>query len=119
MNIRKTIILVSGVATLALPAVARAADAEAGKAMFDMVCKYCHKSDYDDKYGPGLKGVLERVDEAWLDNWLKDPAAMVKSDEHAKDLRQSNDFDMTMPAIPAMKDPYARANMIEYLKTLK
>ena len=119
MDIRKAIILVSGVAALALPTVARAADAEAGKAMFDMVCKYCHKSDYDDKYGPGLKGILERVDEAWLDNWLKDPAAMVKSDEHAKALRESNDFDMTMPAIPAMKDPDVRANMIEYLKTLK
>ena len=37
MDIRKAIIPVSGVAALALPAVATASDAQAGKAMFDMV----------------------------------------------------------------------------------
>ncbi len=94
-------------------------DATAGKAMFDMVCKYCHRSDYDDKYGPGLKGISERVDEGWLHRWLRDPSVMVKTDEHAKALRESNAYNMTMPAIPAMKDPQARADVIAYLKTLK
>jgi len=104
---------------LASPMQAEAADAVAGKAMFDMVCSYCHKSDYEDKYGPGLQGIMDRVDAAWLDRWLADPVVMVKTDEYAKALRESNSYDLTMPAIPAMKDPEARANMIEFLKTLQ
>jgi len=119
MHFRKLNSMLFGLAVLVLPVQAFAADAAAGKAMFDAVCSYCHRSDYDDKYGPGLQGIMERVDEAWLDRWLADPAAMVKTDEHAKALRESNEFGMTMPQIPAMKDPEARANMIEFLKTLQ
>ncbi len=119
MRIKKLLAISAIPAMMAFPVLVEAADAEAGKAMFDMVCKYCHNSDYDDKYGPGLKGVMERVDEAWVDRWLLDPSAMVKTDEYAKSLRESNNFDMTMPIIPAMKDPYARANVIEFLKTLR
>jgi len=95
-----------------------AGDAAAGEAMFNLVCVHCHKNDYDDKFGPGLKGIMDRVDEAWLDRWLADPAEMIKTDEHAKALHESNEYGMTMPSIPAMKDPQARANVIAYLKTL-
>jgi len=106
-------------AVLTSPMQAVAADAVSGKAMFDMVCSHCHNVDYEDKYGPGLQGIMERVDAAWLDRWLADPLSMVETDEHAKSLRESNSYNMTMPAIPAMKDPETRANMIEFLKTLQ
>jgi len=94
-------------------------DAEAGRKMFDMVCRHCHNNSYDDKFGPGLKGIMERVDEAWLDAWLKDPEAMVKSDDYARGLRESNAYGMTMPRIPAMRDAKARADVIAFLRTLK
>jgi len=98
---------------------AMAADAKAGKVIFDAVCSHCHRTDYDDKFGPGLGGIKDRVSDAWLDAWLQDPEAMVKTDEYAKALRESNDYGMTMPQIPAMKDPKSRADVIEYLKTLE
>lgn len=96
-----------------------AADVEAGKKIFDQSCTYCHKSDYDDKFGPGLAGVTERRDAAWIDKFLQNPAEMIKSDEYAQSLKEGNEYNLTMPALPEMKDPAKREDVIEYLKTIE
>lgn len=95
------------------------ADAAKGKQIFEQVCAYCHRLDDKAKFGPGLKGITERVSVEWLNAWLKDPVTFMKTDEYARNLQQNNKFGMTMPAIPEMRDDEKRANVIEFLKTLK
>jgi len=92
-----------------------------GKAHFDTICSHCHNITYDESRigAPGLKGVLERHDEEWLNHWIKSPESFAKVDGKAKDLISSNKFGLAMPTIPAMQDDQARADIIAYLKTLK
>ena len=68
---------------------------------------------------PGLKGVLERYDATWLNQWLKSPEAFAKVDETAADLLGSNKYGLKMPTLPEMQNAQNRADMIAYLKTLK
>ncbi len=96
-----------------------AADVEVGKKIFDQSCTYCHKSDYDEKFGPGLAGILERRDAEWVDKFLLDPAEMIKSDEYAQTLKEGNSYGLTMPALPEMKDPAKRRAVIDYLRTIE
>ena len=96
-------------------------NAESGKALFDTICAHCHKTTYDESRigAPGLQGVLERHEVAWLNEWIKSPEAFSKKDEYAKDLISSNQFGLAMPTLPAMQDDQKRADIIEFLKTLK
>jgi cytochrome c len=115
----KWVIAVAMIASL--PAVAMAADAEAGKTVFNK-CKACHKVDKN-AVGPHLGGVVGRKagslpdynysaalkgsgitwDEASLDKWLHGPSKMVPG---------------TKMIFPGVKDDTDRANLIAYLKTL-
>lgn len=98
---------------------ANAASVEAGKKIFEQSCTYCHKSDYDEKFGPGLAGVTERRDVAWLDRFLSNPAEMIKTDEYAQTLHENNKYGLTMPSLPEMQDAKKRQDVIEYLKTIQ
>ena len=100
-----------------IPSSALAADVEAGKALFTQICSYCHNSNYDDKFGPGLAGVLDRRDAIWLDEFLKNPREMIGKDQDAKDLSQS--YPMAMPTLPDMQDEKKRADIIAYMATLE
>ena len=101
-----------------------AADAAAGKKQFKK-CKACHSvKDGDNKIGPTLYKIVGRAsaaisgfeysdgmkalgitwDEASLDKWIKKPKAMVKG---------------TKMIFPGLKKADKRADLIEYLKTLK
>jgi len=95
--------------------VASAADAIAGKAIFDKVCAYCHAVDGSDKIGPSLMGIGGRRDEAWLHGWLISPSEMIKKDADAKVVRGNSKYNMNMPTIPLMKDETKRADVIAYL----
>ncbi|OIO74339.1 MAG: hypothetical protein COS35_04790 [Zetaproteobacteria bacterium CG02_land_8_20_14_3_00_50_9] len=107
------------VGVAATQSAALAADAAEGEKIYKAVCIHCHMSDgYEEKFGPGLKDIMQRVDVAWVDQWLKNPAEMLKTDEYAKSLRETNAFDFSMPTLPDMQDDEKRANVIEYLKTL-
>jgi cytochrome c len=106
----------------AVPVAAVAADADAGKAVFNK-CKACHQVDKN-AVGPHLGGVVGRKaasvegynysdalkksgitwDEAALDKWLQGP---------------SKDVPGTKMIFAGIKDEGDRANLIEYLKTLK
>jgi len=98
---------------------ASAASVEAGKKIYDQACVYCHKLDYDEKFGPGLAGIMERRDAAWVDKFLENPKKMIESDEYAQTLKEGNEYGLTMPSLPQMQDPAKRQDVIEYLKTLE
>ena len=96
-------------------------DAVRGAKTFESICSHCHLVTYDESRvgAPGLKGVLERHDEKWINQWLKGPESFAKTDETAKALIESNKYGVKMPTFPEMQDPLNRADVIEYLKTLK
>jgi len=107
------------VVTLTISSNAMAADLAAGKTIFEQSCAYCHQAGYDEKFGPGLAGILERRDVEWLDKFIKNPAEMIKTDEYAQALHEGNDYGLTMPTMPEMQDAKKRQDVIEYLKTLQ
>ena len=92
-----------------------------GALTFDSICAHCHLITYEESRvgAPGLKGVLDRHDVKWLHQWLKGPEAFAKIDDTAKALIGSNKYGMKMPTFPEMQDDQRRADVIEYLKTLK
>lgn len=106
----------------AVPVAAVAADADAGKTVFNK-CKACHQIDKnavgphlgnligrkagsleDYKYSDALKKSGITWDDASLDKWLLSPA---------------KDVPGTKMIFAGIKDDTDRANLIEYLKTLK
>lgn len=98
-------------------------DAEAGAALYKKKCKNCHATEAGKhKNGPSLAGIMGRKagstdytkykglkgfdavwDEANLDKFLANPKKFVGAKTMAYKLKKEND----------------RANVIEYLKTLK
>lgn len=117
---RKWILAIAMIASA--PAAALAADAESGKTVFNK-CKACHQVDKN-AVGPHLGGIVGRKaasvadynyseplkasgitwDEASLDKWLQGPSKLVPG---------------TKMIFAGVKDDTDRANLIEYLKTLK
>ncbi len=90
----------------------------AGEQIFKEKCSVCHKTTEQQLVGPGLKGVMERRDEKWVDKWLENPAGVLKSgDKTAVELKKH--FFRTMPTLPEMQEPVNRKKIIEFLKTLK
>jgi cytochrome c len=106
----------------AVPVAAMAADADAGKAVFNK-CKACHQVDKNGvgphlgqvvgrkaasvegfKYSPALEKSGLTWDEATLDKWLQGPSKLVPG---------------TKMIFPGIKDETDRANLIAYLETLK
>jgi len=109
--------------TFSLPLAAEefTADAARGAKSFQTICAHCHNITYDESRvgAPGLKGVLERHDAKWLDQWVKSPEAFAKVDEVAATLLSSNKYGLKMPTLPEMQNAKNRADIIAYLKTLK
>jgi len=89
-----------------------AGDAGSGAKLFKKKCKACHLLDDKKKVGPGMKGVFGRtseiagkLDEAGMQAWLKDPAAVNKDSKMAKLFKTK------------LKDDEI-ADLVAYLKTL-
>ncbi|MDQ7059057.1 MAG: cytochrome c [Ghiorsea sp.] len=104
--------------TKAVASTVQIGDIQKGKVVFDRLCIHCHKSNYDEKFGPGLAGIVERRDKQWLHAFLKKPNQMIKDDEYAKNLKENNAYNLTMPAFPEMQNKQDREDMIAYLATL-
>jgi len=96
-------------------------DAINGEKIFKAYCAHCHNSsDKESRVGaPGLKDVLSRHDEAWINQWIKSPETLVKTDHKALQISKSNRFGLTMPTLPAMQEEQNRRDVIAYLKTLE
>jgi cytochrome c2 len=114
----KSLAYLSCAIVLCLPLSVDAADVQAGKNIYTQICSYCHKANYDDKFGPGLAGIAERRDNKWLDAFLQDPEKMIKNDEYAQNLKENNSYNLTMPKLPDMQDQQKRADVIAFLETL-
>jgi nitrite reductase (NO-forming) len=86
------------------------AEAARGKLAFESKCLACHSIGQGKKLGPDLAGVSKQRDAAWLTRWLKDPAKMLETDEHAKAmLKESNN-------IPMPNQNLTDAEIREYIK---
>jgi len=114
-------LMLVGAFSLPLSAEEFTPDAARGSKVFKTICTHCHTVTYDESRvgAPGLKGVLERHDAKWLNQWLKSPEAFAKVDETAADLLGSNKYGLKMPTLPEMQDKNNRADIIAYLETLK
>jgi len=96
-------------------------DVKHGQKIFESICIHCHNiTNKISAVGcPGLKDVLTRHDEAWINQWLQEPEIFSKKDEKAKAVVAANPYGLIMPTIPEMQIEQDRKDIIEYLKTLK
>ncbi|WP_300185378.1 c-type cytochrome [Bradyrhizobium sp.] len=98
----------------ALPSAANAADASAGKQLFqDKTCSACHTIGKGPLVGPDLKDVTKRRPHDWLEQWITAPdAVLAKKDEYAVNLMHQY-HDMAMPNLGLSKGDVD--NIIAYL----
>lgn len=74
------------------------AQAPNGEKLFKDNCTQCHSAGENKVIGPGLKGIHDRRDEAWLLKWTKNSQTLIKAgDEYA--VKIFNDYGkVVMPA---------------------
>jgi mono/diheme cytochrome c family protein len=97
-------------------AFAQDGDAAAGETLYKNNCAQCHATGSEVVVGPGLKGIEERRDYAWLKKWINNPAAVIGSgDKYAVELYEKyNKTQMT--AFPSFGDAEIK-NILAYVKT--
>lgn len=112
---KKLLTLVALVFVLTLNTFAQDGDAAAGETLFKNNCAQCHATDASVVVGPGLAGIEDRRDAAWLKKWINNPAAVISSgDKYAVALYEKyNKTQMT--AFPAYGDAEIK-NILAYVK---
>ncbi|MEQ9266021.1 MAG: cytochrome c [Balneolaceae bacterium] len=86
-----------------------------GKAIFNLKCSACHKTDK--RYiGPAMQDIFERRTPEWVMNMILNPEGMVAEDPIARQLLI--DFNGTPMANQNLTQEEARA-VLEYFRTLK
>lgn len=102
----------------AAPAAAPAADGDIakGESLFKNNCAQCHATSAETVVGPGLAGIEDRRDYAWLKSWINNPMGVIASgDKYANDLY--NKFNKTqMTAFGNFGDPEVKA-VLAYIKS--
>ena len=84
-----------------------------GEILFDKNCSGCHNFKQNN-IGPQLSGVTKEVSVEWLQNFIKDPNALIKSkDQRAQSLYKQ--YKTVMPAFSLKND--AINNIIAFLNT--
>jgi cytochrome c2 len=108
-------------AAAATPAAATAApaadgDVAKGETLFKNNCAQCHAVTADVVVGPGLKGIEERRDYAWIKKWVNNPMGVIGSgDKYANELYAK--FNKTqMTAFGNFGDPEVKA-VLAYIKS--
>lgn len=86
--------------------------AEQGKVVFEAKCSSCHNATDVKKTGPGLKGVTERRQPAWIMNMITNPVEMTQKDPTAKELLATHLTQMTFQDV---NDDQAK-QILEYLR---
>ncbi len=66
-----------------------------GHTIFETKCSACHKPTDQKVVGPGLKGVTQRRQPAWILNMITNPLEMTKTDPTAKELLATHLTQMT------------------------
>ncbi len=113
---KKSLTLVALVFVLTINTFAQDGDAAAGETLFKNNCAQCHAVGAEVVVGPGLAGIEERRDYAWLKKWINNPAAVISSgDKYAVELYEKyNKTQMT--AFPAYGDAEIK-NILAYVKS--
>lgn len=76
---------------------------EQGKQVFDQKCVGCHTIGQGDRVGPDLKGVTQRRDRAWLEQWISAPDRMIgQGDPIARELLSK--YKTPMPNLGLTRD---------------
>jgi cytochrome c2 len=58
-----------------------------GKELFENNCKSCHATSDEIVIGPGLKGISQRRDLAWITKWVQNSGNVIKSgDKYANEI---------------------------------
>ncbi|MGL4630183.1 MAG: c-type cytochrome [Leadbetterella sp.] len=93
---------------------AQEGDAAAGETLFKNNCAQCHSAGGDVVVGPGLKGIEDRRDYAWLKKWINNNQAVTASgDKYAVELvKKFNNSPMTQ--FPGFGDPEVK-NILAYI----
>ncbi len=86
--------------------------AEQGKVIFEAKCSACHKTSDKKVVGPGLLGVTERRQPAWVLNMMTNPVEMTQKDPTAKELLAEHLTQMTFQDV---SDDQAK-QILEYLR---
>lgn len=86
--------------------------AEQGKVIFEAKCSACHKTSDKKVVGPGLLGVTEKRQPAWIMNMITNPVEMTQKDPAAKDLLAEHLTQMTFQDV---SDDQAK-QILEYLR---
>ena len=73
------LLVVAVLTTVGFNAVAQDGDAANGESLFNNNCKACHSPKDEVVVGPGLKGIQQRRDLAWLVKWIKNPNGVIQS----------------------------------------
>jgi cytochrome c2 len=90
-------------------------DPAAGETLFKNNCATCHSTGSNKVVGPGLKGIEERQDAAWIKKWVNNPASVLASgDKYANDLYTEYNK-LAMTGFPAFGDAEIK-NILAYVK---
>ena len=83
-----------------------------GKVIFEAKCSACHKTTSQKVVGPGLLGVTEKRQPAWIMNMITNPVEMTQKDPAAKELLAEHLTQMTFQDV---SDDQAK-QLLEYLR---
>jgi cytochrome c551/c552 len=87
-----------------------------GRTLFKSNCARCHYVTEQRMIGPGLKGVMNRINEEQLISWVHDPAKTRKKDPYFAKL--FDEFgEQNMPAFPTLKKEEI-LSIIEYVNAV-
>lgn len=86
--------------------------ADQGKILFNSKCSACHKPTDKKVVGPGLKGVTQRRQAAWILNMITNPVEMTKTDPTAKELLATHLTQMTFQDVSGEQ----AKQILEYLR---
>lgn len=91
-------------------------DAAKGEELFKNNCAQCHAATAEVVVGPGLAGIEERRDYAWIKKWINNPMGVIASgDKYANELY--NKYNKTqMTAFGAFGDAEVKA-ILAYVKS--
>ncbi len=91
------------------------ADVAKGKELFAGNCASCHGVGDKAVVGPGLKGVHERRNEAWLLKWIKNSSAVIASGDAYAVALYNQYGKAQMQSFPDLKDDDIK-NILAYVK---
>jgi len=88
---------------------------ETGEQLFQSMCSACHSVGGGRLVGPDLAGVKERRSQAWLEQFIKSPQAMIKGGD-AEAVALSAEFSgVLMPDLPVSDAQIAQ--LLSYIET--